>query len=524
MSAGRTDGERPLRVLFAVSEMVPYAKTGGLADVAGALPDALRRQGVDVRVCIPCYRGVLGRMEGVKKALRGLRVPLGGARLEADVLETRTVQGTPVYAVEREDLFDRPHLYGTSSEDYYDNLERFSFFSRAALLGARAVGFEPDVVHAHDWQTGLLPPVLPETFPGSAVVFTIHNLGYQGLFPAERLAVTGLRAERFFQPEGVEYWGRISLLKSGIVFADAITTVSPTYAEEIQTPEFGLGMEGVLRSRSRSLFGILNGADYARWDPETDSHLIARYGPGRMAGKARCKEDLIRETGLENGLEKRPLVGVISRLDRQKGLDILLHALDALFAMNVGLVVLGTGNEEVERGLQRAVERYEGRMALRIGFDESLAHRLMAGSDLFLFPSRYEPCGLTQMYAMKYGTVPVVRATGGLRDTVEDFDPQTGAGNGFRFLEAHPKALLKAVRRALAVYDRPDLWAEVQGNGMGAVFSWDASAARYAELFETVRRRRRSRAAPERGRDTEAGDPVAAGTGRRESGDPRPGT
>ncbi len=487
MSAGFPKGTR-LRVLMVVSEMVPYAKTGGLADVAGALPDALMRLGADVRVCIPCYRGVRDRAEGLKKAVRGLRVPVGGAVLEARVLKTHTPQGVPVYAVEREDMFDRPNLYGTSTGDYYDNLERFTFFSRASLLVPTALGFTPDVVHCHDWQTGLIPPLLKSFFPKASSVFTVHNLGYQGLFPADRLSVTGLAEDLFFHPEGVEYWGDISLLKAGIVFSDTVTTVSPTYAREIQTPEFGMGMEGILQRRRRALFGILNGADYARWDPATDSHLPARYAPERMEGKAACKQALIRETGLEARLEQRPVVGVISRLDRQKGLDLLIHALEGLFSLDVGLVVLGSGDRAIQEALGRACGRYQGRMSVRIGFDEPLAHRITAGADLFLVPSRYEPCGLTQLYAMKYGTVPVVRATGGLEDTVAAFDPRTGGGNGFKFREADSRALLQAAREAVSLFQRPGPWKTLQRSGMEARFSWNVSAGRYMELYRRLRR------------------------------------
>ncbi|MCF8061153.1 MAG: glycogen synthase GlgA [Deltaproteobacteria bacterium] len=479
-----------MKLLVAVSEMVPYAKTGGLGDVAGALPDALLRRGCDVRVFLPCYRIVRERTREMEAVLDKVRAPLGGVSLEASILETRTEQGVPVYVVEREDLFDRPNLYGTSAGDYYDNLERFAFFCRAALLGCAAMGFAPDVVHCHDWQTGLIPPILGDLFPEAGSVFTIHNLGYQGLFPADRLPATGLSADRFFHPEGVEYWGRISLLKAGIVYADAVTTVSPTYAEEIQTPEFGMGMEGVLRSRRDVLSGILNGADYARWDPVIDPHLPARYGPGRMAGKARCKKALIREVDLDTHLEQRPVIGVVSRLDRQKGLDLLIGILDELFSLDVGLVVLGTGDAGIEEALRAAGERFDGRMALRLGFDEPLAHRITAGSDLFLVPSRYEPCGLTQMHAMKYGTVPVVRATGGLKDTVSAYDPGSSRGTGFKFFEPRPRALLEAVRLAVSLFERRDSWERLRKAVMEADFSWDESAARYMALFEDLRTRR----------------------------------
>lgn len=487
----RGKGTGTLKLLFAVSEMVPYAKTGGLGDVAGALPEALLRRGCDVRVCIPCYRVVRERAGETARAIDRLRVPMGGAWLEAGILEIRTEQGVPVYAVEREDLFDRPNLYRNAAGDYYDNLERFAFFCRAALLACREMAFVPDIVHCHDWQTGLIPPSLGAFFPEAGSVFTIHNLGYQGLFPADRLPATGLKADRYFHLEGVEYWGGISLLKAGIVYADAVTTVSPTYAEEIQTPEFGMGLEGVLRNRRNALHGILNGADYARWDPGADPYLPARYGPGRMAGKTQCKKALIREVGLDERLDQRPVIGVVSRLDRQKGLDLLIEVLDDLLALDVGLVVLGTGDPEIEEALGAAGGRFAGRMALRLGFDEPLAHRITAGADLFLVPSRYEPCGLTQMHAMRYGSVPVVRATGGLEDTVSAWDPRTGKGNGFKFTDASPGALLDALRQALSLYDRPGSWEGLRTAAMEADFSWGESADRYVTLFEDVLRSRR---------------------------------
>lgn len=481
-----------MKVFFAASEMVPFAKTGGLADVAGALPDALMRRGIEVRVCIPCYRAVRDGLEAVQKALEGLEIPLGGELLAADVLETRTDQGVPVYAVEREDLYERPNLYGTSTGDYYDNLERFTFFCRAALQACRALEFEPDVIHCHDWQTGLIPPLLRESTFSTKSVFTIHNLGYQGLFRAGKMPVTGLDNRRYFHPEGIEYWGRISLLKAGVVYADAVTTVSPTYAEEIQAPEFGMGMEGVMRARRASLFGILNGADYTRWDPETDTFLPARYGPGRMAGKTLCKRALLEETGLDSRLEQRPVIGIISRLDPQKGIDLVADTLDDLLSLDVCLVILGSGDKGIEDGLKAARKRHVDRMALRIGFDEALAHRIMGGADILLVPSRYEPCGLTQMYAMKYGTIPVVRATGGLEDTVSAYNPRTGTGNGFKFLEAGGDALLKALRDAVALFHRREMWERLRGTGMGENFSWDRSAERYEALFRDMMTQRGS--------------------------------
>lgn len=472
--------------------MAPFAKTGGLADVAGALPDALTERGADVCAVIPGYRCAREQGEFGRPAVGGLKVPFGSVHLEAGILETATERGVPVLAVEREDLFDRPNLYGTGGGDYYDNLERFAFFSRAALLVARARGFEPDIVHCHDWQTGLIPALIREGAPGPASVFTIHNLGYQGLFPREKLAFTGLSERRVYHPEGLEYWGRVSLLKAGIVYSDAVTTVSPTYAEEIQTPEMGMGMEGVLRGRSGSLTGILNGVDYDRWSPETDPHLAAAYGAKDMDGKDRCKEALVREMGLAGGLAGRPLLAVVSRLDAQKGIDLLVRALEEVLSLDVGLVVLGAGDPGIEASLREARTAHRDRMALRTGMDDPLAHRIMGGADILLIPSRYEPCGLTQMYAMRYGTLPVVRATGGLEDTVTAYNGRTGSGNGFKFKEAAPRALLASLKEAVALYGDRTRWERLRASAMAVEFSWDRSARRYLDLYTSVLRSRSS--------------------------------
>jgi starch synthase len=481
-----------MKVFFAASEMVPFAKTGGLADVAGALPDALARRGMEVRVCIPCYRDVRERAGELLPAVKGLKVPLGGVSLEARVLRTRTAGKVPVWAVEREDLYDRPNLYGSSSGDYYDNMERFAFFCRAALEACREMAFEPDLVHCHDWQTGLIPPLLREFGPRAGSVFTIHNLGYQGLFPASKMPLTGLDPGRHFHPGGLEYWGGISLLKAGVVYADAVTTVSPTYAEEIRTPGFGMGMEGVINDRRDSLFGILNGADYNRWNPRTDKLIRARYGPDRMKGKAVCKADLLKEGKFAPECESRPLIGLISRLDAQKGIDLVTDALGDILSLDVALAVLGTGDPALEGRLRSAAKRRGRRMTLTVDFDEAFAHRIMAGADMLLIPSRYEPCGLTQMYAMKYGTIPVVRATGGLEDTVSAYDPETGAGTGFKFVEPRPEALLKAVGDAVEVFADRARWERLRASAMARDFSWDRSAEQYEALFREVLGSRRS--------------------------------
>ena len=481
-----------LRVLFLASEAVPFAKSGGLADVAGSLPLALKRLGADVRLVLPYYRMVREGNFEIRPLLTRLDIPFGNEKLPARIYESRLGPEIPVYLVDREDLYDRPNLYGDARGDYYDNLERFSFFARAALDVAEELSFSPTIVHCHDWQTGLVPALLrgpyrdTKAFSNVRSVFTIHNVGYQGLFPAAKLPLTGLSAKDYYHPGGLEYWDKISLLKAGIVYSDAITTVSPKYAQEIQIAEYGMGMEGVLSGRSAVLHGILNGVDYSRWDPGADPHINAPYTSKDVRGKTRCKKNLINEMDLAPSLEEKPLLGMISRLDAQKGLDLLVEILDDILTREVGLVVLGSGDERIQEAIQDAMQRYPGKVGLKIGFDEPLAHRIMAGVDIFLIPSRYEPCGLTQMYALKYGTVPVVRATGGLDDTIEQYSVETKEGNGFKFEAFDAASFLEAIQQALHIFQDRSNWKNLMANGMKADFSWDRSAERYIALFRSV--------------------------------------
>ena len=379
-------------------------------------------------------------------------------------------------------------IYGNALGDYYDNLERFSFYAHAALRLMRSISFSPDIIHCHDWQTGLIPALLKGPYrynrllSETPTVFTIHNLGYQGIFPSEKLPVTGLSKEDFFHLEGIEFWGNISLLKTGIMYSEAVTTVSPSYAVEIQTREFGMGMDGVLKRRKEALYGILNGIDYGVWNPEKDRHLPAK----EMAGKARCKAALIQETGLDPATSEKPLLGMITRLDAQKGLDLLVNILDNLMSLDLGLVILGSGDERISHAIQEAAGRYPGRITLAKGFNEPLAHRIMAGADIFLIPSRYEPCGLTQMYALRYGTMPIVRATGGLKDTIVQFNMKTCEGNGFRFGPYKPASFLRAVRAATKLFKNPETWHRLISNGMKANFSWERSAMSYMMLYESL--------------------------------------
>jgi starch synthase len=481
-----------MKVLFLSSEVMPFAKTGGLADVAGSLPIALKNAGIDVRLVMPFYRVVKDAAFEIQMLIKNLEIPFGDKILKANIFETFLAEGIPFYLVEREDMFDRPNLYGDSKGDYYDNLERFSFFSHAALKTSQAIGFKPDVIHCHDWQTGLVPALLKGPYKTSnglsnaATVFTIHNIGYQGIFTPDKLAITGLSGPQYFHPEGLEYWGNISLLKAGIIYSDAITTVSPTYANEIMTHEYGLGIEGILLNRNKSVHGILNGIDYDEWNPAKDSHISACYSRKSTSGKKKCKEALIKEIALHPNINDKPLLGMISRLDKQKGLDILIPVLEDILGLDTGLVILGSGDQEIENALRKAADEHPDRVAIHTGFNNPLAHRIMAGADIFLIPSRYEPCGLTQMYALKYGSVPVVRATGGLNDTIEQYDEKSITGNGFKFGPYDSKAFLKAVKQAVDIFKDKNTWKKLMSTGMKYDFSWGISAESYFDIYKSI--------------------------------------
>ncbi len=462
------------------SECAPLAKTGGLADVLSALPAALRARGEEVAVVIPRYATI--DLKSSRRVYDGLAVYLGPARYDCAIYEAPAE--VPLYLVDCPPLYQRKGFYGESGVDYPDNHIRFAVFARAAIAVARFL-FQADVLHCHDWQAGLVPPYLRTTFStdptfgGVRTLFTIHNLGYQGLFPKAALAEAALDAA-LFHPDAMEFFGRVSYIKGGIALADAISTVSPTYAREIQTPEYGFGLDGALRARSAVLTGILNGVDYREWSPDVDRLLPATYSAEDLAGKRVCKQRLIEEFGLRADAMDRPLAGIVSRFTRQKGTDLLAEVAAEIVAEGVSIVALGTGEPEYEEFFRRMQSENPGRIAVRIGFDNSLAHRIEAGADLFLMPSRYEPCGLNQMYSLRYGTVPVVRATGGLNDTIVD------GSTGFKFREYSGQALLGAVRSAVRAYTNADLWREIMRRGMRQDFSWVASAAAYSALYRQL--------------------------------------
>jgi starch synthase len=484
--------DRNLSVVMVTPEAAPFARTGGLGDVAGSLPVALSHRGLKTTVIMPYYRCV--RESGIEAPVivHGVPIPLGADILDASIRKTRTPDGVDIYFLEREDLYDRPNLYSCPAGDYYDNLQRFSFFCHAALRASVELDIHPDILHCHDWQASLVAPLLAgayRNFPAlkkSRCVFTIHNIGYQGIFPAESLSVTGLSKETFFHVEGLEFWGGVNLMKGGILYSDAVTTVSPSYALEIQTPRFGMGLEGVLRKRSTSLQGILNGIDCRVWDPALDPLIPANYSKAHMDGKMECKRSLIASSGLDPSLRNRPVIGIVSRLDRQKGLDLVAEAADSLLELDTGLVILGTGDKEIQDLLERAAVRVPGRMAFTAAFNDELAHRIIAGADSLLVPSLYEPCGLTQIYALKYGTVPVVHAVGGLEDTVIDIRDFPDRGNGFKFKQHNASSMLSAVKRAVNLFGQPEEWRKIVASAMTSDFSWDKSAEQYLALYHAM--------------------------------------
>lgn len=479
-----------MKVLHVTSEAAPYSKTGGLADVSAGLPAALAALGLQVKVVSPLYRSVAEREISLGVLKSPVHIDFRDKDFSARVYVHRLQHELSYYFIGRDEFFDRTNLYGTPWGDYFDNADRFIFFSRAALAMCRQLRFRPDIIHCHDWQTALIPAMLKHPMVGDTFwrntrsVFTIHNLAYQGVFPQEYMPVSGLPPE-LFTLEGLEFYGRVNLLKGGIVFADRITTVSKTYAKEICTPEFGYGLDGVLRRYKSRLTGILNGVDYASWDPAVDPHIVRNYSRGDLSGKTPCKEDLRRIYGL-TGLPDAPLIGMVGRLVEQKGLDIILDAVDGILKTGADLVILGSGEDRYHQELSALARRYQGRLGVRIGFDPVLAHKIEAGADIFLMPSRYEPCGLNQMYSLKYGTIPIVRATGGLEDTIREFDPESGRGNGFKFKAYSAQALVSCVRRAAVFYKKKDLWAVLIRNAMRDDFSWDTAARKYLRLYEKV--------------------------------------
>jgi starch synthase len=485
-------------VLLLSSEVEPFAKTGGLADVSSALPKSIKSLDHEVRIMMPRYGSINERTSKLHEMIRlkDIPVPLGNKQVLASVKSSflsNSHSKVQVYFLDNPSLFGRPGLYvhPETKKDYDDNDIRFIFFARGALEVLKRLGWKPDIIHCNDWQTGLVPVCLKTIYKNdpfykdTKTVFTIHNMAYQGVFPKSSFASTGL-PERVLCDQGIESRGKINLLKAGLVYSDAITTVSEKYAEEIQSSEeYGCGLQDSVRKRKGNLTGILNGIDYAVWNPTTDETIPHKYSFKTLDLKLENKRELLQRVSLPF-CQSVPLIGIISRLAEQKGIDIIMDVFDEMMQMPVQVVVLGIGEKRYQDFFEKAQKKYTKKIAARLVFDGDLAHLIEAGSDMFLMASRYEPCGLNQMYSLRYGTVPVVRATGGLDDTVEDFDPSTGCGTGFKFSNYAGEDLLRAVKRAVETFADQTAWRKIIKNGMSKDFSWESSAKRYLQLYRSL--------------------------------------
>lgn len=479
-----------MKILLASSEVHPFSKTGGLADMVAALGKNLARKGHRVGLVTPLYAGVRDRFPEIKTRSRPFSVQLGAHRINGKLATLEPVPGLTIYFIDHPGFFDRPGLYQHDGRDYHDNAERFLFFSKAVVHLAETLSWQPEIVHVHDWQVAMVPLMIQHEAKtkgwGKAprTCTTIHNLAYQGLFPVHQFHLTNLPWE-FFNSEGVEFYGQFGCLKAGIAFSDAITTVSPTYAREITTVEYGCGLDGFLRKHHSKLTGILNGVDYDEWNTTNNPHIRFPYSISDLDGKQRNKAALQAELGLPVNASV-PLFGSINRLVEQKGVDIQLGALEEMLESNIQFVLLGSGNPAFEAAYQDLARRHPGKVAVRIGYNHALSHRIEAGSDFFLLPSRFEPCGLNQMYSLRYGSVPIVRSTGGLDDTVVDFLEDPDRADGVKFKEYSSPALAKAIRKAIAIYSEPELLAHYRQNGMSADFSWERTVTEYEQLFARI--------------------------------------
>jgi starch synthase len=485
-----------LRILEVASEAAPFVRTGGLGDVLGALPKALARLGHEVKVFLPCYQHPDIDRQSLSATEWSVPVTVGAKQTVCTAQVAREPRSkTEHYFVVNDGYFGRNGLYvdDKTRKDFPDNDERFICFNRAVLELVKKIGWRPDVIHIHDWQAALIPAYLKTVyssdpfFAGTPTVLTIHNLGYQGIFPKEKFKNLGLPESLFYAMTGpFEFFEKVNFLKAGIMMADRLTTVSPRYAEEIQlSDEFGCGLEGVLKERSKQLSGILNGVDYTIWSPSRDKALPYHYTTANLAGKRNDKVELMAQAKLPFR-DRAPLIGMISRLTDQKGWDLIEEAAEELFALDVQMIVLGTGDLKYQTMMQDLEKKYPDKVKAYLRFDDALAHRIEAASDIFLMPSRWEPCGLNQLYSLKYGTVPVVRKVGGLADTVADWDAKTQRGTGFVFAEYTAEAMMEAITRAVEAYSHKRIWTKIMKAGMTQDFSWESSAKTYAGLFEQL--------------------------------------
>jgi len=488
---------RKSEIVFIASEMVPYCKTGGLADVIGALPQELSKQKANVTVFIPYYRHVMEWAEknGVEPEIcvDELKFFLPGYTQSACAREIKHESGMRVIFIDYPSAYDRDELYTEGGSDYDDNLTRYAVFAKAALETCKTLKIQPDIVHAHDWQAAMAMVYLKSHyehdsfFENTKAVLTIHNLGYQGRFPGNKYQGLDLPWD-YFSLDGLEYFGQVNVLKGGIIYSDAVTTVSPTYSKEIQTKEFGAGLDEVLTVRSEKITGILNGVDYSQWDPSADKLIPAKFTPDNLKGKWKCREELRSEVGLPDG--KGPLIGMISRLAEQKGFELLINAMKKIVKLDCQLVVLGTGDPHYHNELEKAAKKFPKNVAVKLAFSNELAHKIEAGSDIFLMPSRYEPCGLNQLYSLRYGTVPVVSSTGGLKDTVVNVSPaklKKGQATGFVMQSFSANSLFNTVKKAATLFrDDPKAWQSLMIAGMNKDFSWPSQAKEYMKLYKSL--------------------------------------
>ena len=476
-----------MKILFAASECVPFCKTGGLADVVGALPKALRQARHDVRIILPKYKTIRAHEFGLKDTGEKVHVPVGAGWRDGRIYQAKVEPNLTVYFIENEHYYGRAGIYRSHEGDYADNAERFIFFSRAVLEACKALEFRPDIVHAHDWQTGLVPAYLKTLykrdafFQHTASVFTIHNIAYQGYFPKETMSLAGLPWDEFHL-NGLEFYGHMNFMKAGLIYSDVLSTVSPSYAREIQSgPVFGRALEGVLRSRSKDLAGILNGLDIDEWNPVKDPFLAKPFDREHLSDRRENKTHL--QQSLKLTVDPRaPMLGIVARLDMQKGLDLVAQIIPDLMKRGVQVALLGQGDLVLQRQYEALAKRFPRQFHYSSEFNEPLAHYIYAGSDLFLMPSRFEPCGLSQMIAMRYGSIPVATATGGLLDTVSPFGPGD-TGTGFMFYDSTPAALMKEITHALSVFQDEPVWTALQHRAMNTDFSWTNSAQKYVSLY-----------------------------------------
>jgi starch synthase len=481
-----------MHIAFAASECVPFSKTGGLADVVGALPKALAAAGHQVSVYLPRYRQT--KLPEPQTVVRSITIPFDDHYRFCSIISGGNQGGVRFYFVEYPAYFDREAIYGTQAGDYPDNAERFALFSRAVLEATKILGV-PHIFHCHDWQTALIPVLLHSQYASDpafrdvATVFTIHNIGYQGLFSPDTLPLLTLPWD-LFTISKMEFFGQVNFLKGALIYADFVTTVSRKYAQEIQTTEFGFRLDGVLHDRASTVAGILNGVDYDEWSPQADKYTLAKYSSEDLSGKAKCKQDLLSSFGMTKADPKLPVIGMVSRFASQKGFDLIAQIVDRLVREDLLIIGIGSGDKKYEEMFLRLSKQFPQKIAVKIAYDNALAHKIEAGSDMFLMPSQYEPCGLNQIYSLKYGTVPIVRATGGLDDTIESWDARTGKGTGFKFSEFSGEVLLLTIKNALLAFRDQNSWQTLMRNGMKKDFSWTASAKEYIRIYERVKQTR----------------------------------